>query len=226
MRMLLALAGIAVLFIWQGCAELPDEDKGNFSGTCSAITRYREYFYGQLKQTGLDYKLPPGFTEVCPDTIFHTTRKGTSIYWVMWNFNYDLASLKNEIQVSVKLNNMIGSFERFKGPTPDKEAFSIVNSNYLKDIDGFTDTLLYKPFRYPEKMVSGTWNATAAVLCETGMGQFYKEPLYAGKYSHCKMLVLHKDNRGDVFIYYWYNERCADVVDKVVEETKRMITFK
>lgn len=226
MRILFALINVTALFILGGCDENQNKDKDSSSGTSLPVTRYGEYFYPQLKRIGINYILPAGFTEVRPDTAFHTTRKGTAMYWVMWHFNYDLASLKNEIQISVRLNNMIGSFEHYKGSLPDKEEFSIVNSSFLKDMYGFTDTILYKPCWYPEMIVLKIWNATAAALCETDMEQFYNEPLYAGKFSRCKMLVIHKDNRGDVFIYYWYNEKSADVIDKVIEQTKGMIAFK
>lgn len=226
MRVLLTLMSFSVLLTMEGCYGPTAKKEKDAPDRCQFMARYERIFKDQLKQIGISYAPPADFKVVCSDTVFHTTRKGSAMYWVMWNFNYDLASLKHGIQISVKLRNMIGSFDHFKGPAPNKDEFSIVNSNYLKDIYGFTDTILNKPFRYPATMVLEIWNATAAVLCETDMVQFYKEPFYAGKYNRCKMLIVHQDNRGDAIIYYWYNKKSADVIDKVIEQTKAMITFK
>jgi hypothetical protein len=73
--------------------------------------------------------------------------------------------------------------------------------------------------------VSKTWNANEAIIVTTNTEQFYKKPLFRGRYSNCKILVIHKENIADIFLYYWYDESGSKKIDTIISQTKNMIGF-
>lgn len=62
------------------------------------------------------------------------------------------------------------------------------------------------------------WNADVGALYSMVMQNRYQE-----KYSKCKVLYLFKKNRGDVVMYYFYND--GIVIDDYINATKQMFEF-
>jgi len=63
-----------------------------------------------------------------------------------------------------------------------------------------------------------SWNADVAALYTMAMENKYQE-----KYAKCKILYLYKRNRGDIALYYFYNDGFP--VDSHINRTKSMFKF-
>jgi len=60
---------------------------------------------------------------------------------------------------------------------------------------------------------------------KSGTYSFTLEVPYEGKYNHCRIIFMHKDNCGDAEVYYFYNEEDKHEIKSSLKNTYKMIHF-
>lgn len=99
--------------------------------------------------------------------------------------------------------------------------YYVSETQYLLNINVDIDTLKTEITRYPERYRKRTSNADDAGVYQPGF------PLgYRGRFPHCKVVFLHKQNGGDVWIYYFYTDKAGSKIDKCIRSTASMLSFK
>ncbi|PZP46348.1 MAG: hypothetical protein DI598_12200 [Pseudopedobacter saltans] len=97
-----------------------------------------------------------------------------------------------------------------------------VNNEYKLPIKHKADSINHKINYYSYEKAEKLYNATIA-------GDYYMynfENPYEKRFFNCRIVFMHKDNVGDAEIYYFYNEKEKNRVDKLIEESYKMLYFK
>jgi len=116
---------------------------------------------------------------------------------------HQLESFSDSLVVYFTLDGIDTSLSRKKRLKILGLEFLDPNKNYLKTS---SDTLKNPINHYSRELALKTFNADAAGT--------YDIPLtgaYRGKYQKCKVLFVHKENRADLCLHFFYN---SDVSDK------------
>lgn len=50
--------------------------------------------------------------------------------------------------------------------------------------------------------------------------------LFLNKYDSCKAVIIHRDNIGDGFMYYFYNSNSKNQIDEEIKKTSVMLKFR
>ncbi len=189
-----------------------------FYNACNAQkNKYLNYYITEVKFT---YNKPTDFLEVYPDTTYFSGA------WIMpfAPFEYELQSSTDDISICMSMMNLkliSDSINRLFDPKADK------NTSYLRLIHFAADTINGKIIFLPKNYVKTFLHADDAIMYKVNMS--ITKPgteKYRNKYDSCKEVLIHKNDRADIMIYYWYNESSAAKIDECIEKTKAMLIFK
>ncbi|WP_146151347.1 hypothetical protein [Chitinophaga niastensis] len=166
-----------------------------------------------IKAVNLVYKKPAGFVEVYPELPYFA---GNRI--VPDAFDYELQSEKSDITICVSIMDLTSindaAIIKF-----DHEADK--NANFIRKIRLYADTLHDQNFFFPEKYVKQTFHASDAAIYKLNNTTSYRN-----KYPFCKVLSIHKKDKTDIEISYFYNENSKPYIKQCITQTQEMLTFK
>ena len=92
-----------------------------------------------------------------------------------------------------------------------------VNRNYIQ---GVADTLMYPIFQDPMQLSISKYNADRSGTYDVQLKLPYKR-----QYSNCKVMYIHKENRADILIYYFFNSESASKLSKHIKRISQRIRF-
>ena len=92
-----------------------------------------------------------------------------------------------------------------------------MNKNYLKT---HSDTLKHPIVRNPSTFTKNKYNADASGYFELPLQQ-----IYANKYQRCRVAFIHKENRADIILYFFYNPGNSAIVQKHMNRVLSNIKF-
>jgi len=95
-----------------------------------------------------------------------------------------------------------------------------MNKNWLVNLKVQADTVNGKiVYLDAEKVIA--INADKVVIYQLKMKQ-----VFLGKYTYCKVLLIHKENVSDAQIFYFYNNTSKSLVDSQIKATYGVLKFK
>lgn len=170
-------------------------------------------FPGYVKSMGMTYKAPSSFIETQVDNSY---RPGNDM--VISAFFYELSSQKSDILITISildLTHINDSISRIVSP---RNAYG-KNLDFLRGIqiesDVSRDQLIFISNKETEKF----YNADNAAIYKFRNNRSYKGNKF------CKVVLIHKKDRADIQLYYWYNDNSKDLVDAIMEQTRTMLRF-
>jgi hypothetical protein len=95
------------------------------------------------------------------------------------------------------------------------------NKNYLRYIELEADTTKEKVVFYSREYCRKKFNAdVGAKFCMTN------NRLFRGKYPYCEVVILHKENRSDIMLLYFYTDESREMLNKIIKQTAGMLRYK
>ena len=92
-----------------------------------------------------------------------------------------------------------------------------MNKNYLKT---HSDTLKYPIVRNSQTFTKRRYNADVSGYFELPLQQ-----IYVDKYQKCRVAFIHKENRADIILYFFYNPDNRAIVRKHMNRVLKNIKF-
>lgn len=167
-------------------------------------------FYSLLKGGKVDYKVPKGYKKIF---IAQNAHIGTIL---LSGSRHQLDNQKDSIFMYFSFDRIdtaeayISKMKRF-GFGWD------MNKNYLQTQ---SDTVKFPIKRNSTSFTKNKYNADVSGFYELPLKKLYKE-----RYSKCKVAFIHKENRADITLYFFYNPNKAATVSKHMAKVLRNIKF-
>ncbi|WP_200588231.1 hypothetical protein [Pedobacter segetis] len=170
------------------------------------VQAQKKTFDSYLTETNLAYSAPKGYIEFEVDKYpYVPVKRGySSILW------YLIQNQSEEILIGFTFIP-IRQYLSYKGIDP--------NVNLKNTALHEADTTKSKLYYYNSKELKSI-NAMQAVKYDLDMDTTLFE-----KYDKCKVVIMQRDNIGDGFIYYFYNDKSEGKIDKEIKNTSNMLKF-
>lgn len=201
---------VSLLFVYVSCyAQEPSAEK--------IIEESKAFFLNKSKAGGLNYKKPEGYTEIfnwyqsaalgksllsSPDLQLIDVDSTTLIYVAILTLDTNNATIKNARKWGLLQN---------------------LNTSYLSRVGNSSDTVQTPVRHFTKEDARKKFNADAAGISDVTI---WKRNEYKGRYDKCKALFLHKENKCDVFIYYFYMNKRQEPIEREIRKTSQFIIFK
>lgn len=136
-----------------------------------------------------------------------------------FNATYGLVNKSNDIVILMIFMDRNGvtpektAMLRRVGPDYDPER------NYLVWIRLQSDTS-YRIIHYPPSYIRKTSRADDAGEYVLNCRGVYKKI-----YTHCKVVFMHKEKRGDVSLYYFYTDAAKKKINRCIKKTAPMLRY-
>jgi len=169
-----------------------------------------EKFNARLTAFDISYTKPEGYVE--SDSILELingaipNRFGSSYY--------NLTSKKDSIVICFQFNGPIDTSNILSGfPGNDGGSFD-PNKNYI-------------PYKTRYEIFPAVYSARIYNADVSGMYDFvpFKNESAIGRYDKCKVIFIHKNNKVDVHLFYYYNKGNEKKVKRHIKATKGMLRF-
>lgn len=183
-----------------------------FFGTTSWAQNNRalNYFVDNI---GFEYHLPSKYIKSDSTEHYLPGRNSTGKYVMPISFFCQLESIDKNILIAVSFINYNGWDEKkIRQLNPNFN----VNNGYKGDIANQKDTSRVN--YYSASMAKQLYNADVA-----GYYDFFPENPYRNRYHSCQIVFLHKQDQGQIQLFYFYNGKKA--LEKALKNTKDMIRF-
>lgn len=195
----------------------PHAEKWN-SWDNKSDTSYRGEFLRVLKACRITYKIPKGYK---PQYYRETLYQGRTMTLGTAGVDHQLISKKEDIAIA---------FDIFEIDTASEPAHFLkalgggrsINTNYIKGVKYWAKRP-NEPRRYDKSYTIKNFNADDAGTYEVEMlpGCEYK-----CIFKKCRIVFIHKESRGDITLFYFYNEKKSDdKIDAYIRKTRKMIKF-
>jgi len=170
------------------------------------VQAQKKIFDAYLVETNLAYSPPKAYTdfEVVKYPYVPLRRGASSAMW------YLIQNQNEDILIGFTLIP-IRKYLSYKSIDP--------NVNLENTALSEADTKKSKLYYYNAKELKSV-NAMQAVRYDLDM-----DTVLFGKYDKCKVAILQRDNIGDGFIYYFYNDKSKGEIDKEIKNTSNMLKF-
>ncbi|PSL44704.1 hypothetical protein CLV51_10576 [Chitinophaga niastensis] len=172
-----------------------------------------KYMNNCIKAYDLVYNKPAGFVEVYPELPYFAGNRIVPNAYI-----YELQSEKSDITICISVMDLASindsAIIKFD-PMADR------NANFIRKIRLYADTLHDQNFFFPEKYVKHTFHASDAAIYKLNNTTSYRN-----KYPFCKVLSIHKKDKTDIEISYFYNESSKPYIKQCIKQTQEMLTFK
>lgn len=175
-----------------------------FDRFASYLNTTKLIYKPQRNYSGIDYT--GNFFPDYPDGTF-------GLSFIFYSLKYD----KNDIVIGLAPCPII---EEDKNSLTYRLFPSDTNKNWLVDLKVEADTSDNKIIYYNKKQLSAI-NADNAALYQLKMKQ-----VFLGKYTACKVLIIHKEHISDAQIFYFYNDNSKAIVNKQIKATYGILKFK
>jgi hypothetical protein len=177
-----------------------------------AARAQRDNFQFYLDTAGLVYTAPPGYTPIDYSGCF-SYDKGHMLSLMFHTIRND----ERDVAIGIIIKPLF---------RPDTTSLTYrlfhydVNHAWLTDIRNEGDSTVAPAF-YFDRAQASRLNADTVALYQLRM-----EKTFVGHYTHCKILVIHKENTGDAEICFFYNDHSGDMVNNEIKTTYGMLKFK
>jgi hypothetical protein len=174
------------------------------------FSQKNEKFNARLATFDISYNKPEGYIE--SDSILELingaipNRFGSSYY--------SLTSKKDSIVICFQFNGPIDTSSILSGfPGNDGRPFD-PNKNYI-------------PYKTRYEIFPAVYTTRVYNADVSGMYDFvpFKNESAIGGYNKCKVIFIHKNNRVDLHLFYYYNKGSEEKVKRHIKETKGMLRF-
>ena len=168
------------------------------------------------KYNGLIYNAPNNFIETIPDNSY---REGND--FILSSFQNELTDEKEDIIIDFtyfdlsKMTDSVMRIQRYKSIS------ATMNLSFLREIEIEADIKNGKLLFLSNKEAEEYYNAEIVAIYKLNNQNIYKK-----KYKLCKVVLLHKKDKADVYLYYWYDANSKDKIDNVIEQTRSMLRYK
>ena len=180
---------------------------------CPDLARgQRDNFHFYLDTAGLVYTPPPGYAPIDYSGCFSYDR-GHMLSLMFHTIKND----QRDVAIGIIIKPLF---------PPDTTSLTYrhfpydVNHAWLADVRNEGDSSV-APALYFDRTQASRINADTVALYQLRM-----EKTFYGHYTHCKILVIHKENTGDAEICYFYNDQSRDMVNNEIKSTYGMLKFK
>lgn len=165
-----------------------------------------------LNEVNLKYEQPTNYKYMDSTETLHlkTGKVYSSAFYSIKNTVSDVAIVFVIIPISAKL---IRDSITFKG-------LIVPNQSYINYAKNHADTTFSKLNKINLKKL-GEVNADAGFIFDGSMDSTYK-----GKYTAAKVVILHKQNIGDIELFYFYNEKSKKDIEAEIKRTWGMVKFR
>ncbi|MEO8853933.1 MAG: hypothetical protein ABI359_09145 [Ginsengibacter sp.] len=168
------------------------------------------------KYNGLVYNAPKDFIETIPDNNY---REGND--FILSSFQNELTDEKGDIIIDFtyfdlsRMTDSLMHIQRYKSKS------TTMNLSFLRGIEIESDIENEKLLFLSNNEADEYYNADNVVIYKLNNENAYKR-----KYKFCKVVLLHKKDKADVYMYFWYDARSKNKVDEVIDQTRNMLRFK
>ena len=94
------------------------------------------------------------------------------------------------------------------------------NLSYLNTMKSEQDTLLSKTRHVKKKHLRATKSDTGFIY------QLKLETPFLDSYRKCQVLLLHKENVGNCYSYFFYNEGQEKLIDDIIQQNMKILAFR
>lgn len=173
----------------------------------------KEIFNAESKRSGFEYNLPEGFKEL---DLIELQLPGNRI--LLNTFDREIENKEKNIVVCFTVTNFSSindSIVREISPSYVK------NDQYKSEVKSKIDSTHNKLTYFNKDYTQKTFNADVA-----GIYDFIPIYPYHNKYTLCKIVFIHKQDRADLEMFYFYNKESEAKINKFITDNKVMIKFK
>lgn len=165
-----------------------------------------------LLELNISYRQPRGFIE---------SDSTEAVNFANGHFHnaldYSLKTNKADIIVGISFQHLAPPSDFVKRLAPNYDP----NKNYLHYTELRADTTKEKVVFYSKEYCRKKFNAdVGAKFCMTSNRSF------RGKYPYCKVVILHKENRSDIMLLYFYTDESRKELDRIIKQTAGMLRYK
>ncbi|MBB6130584.1 hypothetical protein [Mucilaginibacter lappiensis] len=161
---------------------------------------------------GAVYKCPVGFREL--DT---TERFMPGNRILLDSFVQELEGKKDDIMICFAVANYkLFNEVRIRKYSPNYSK----NDEYKNRIKSKIDSSRYSFTPYKREFTHKVFNADTA-----GIYDFVPQDPYRNRYPLTKIVTIHKQDRADIEVFYFYNEKSKNRINKYIADTQGMIQF-
>jgi hypothetical protein len=163
-----------------------------------------------LEVMGGDFNMPQRYTQYGSQETFDPGIKNV----LLGTFWYLIQSKRDDVIIGMTLLELNFSESRISDLFPNYKK----NKTYLSGVKSQADTLKEKPLHFSKAYIAKTSNADdAGIFTMSPTNSFHDK-------KKCKVVFLHKDDRGDIMLYYFYeNEK---KLKRSLKKTEKMIRFR
>lgn len=179
-------------------------------GFSQFLVAQKKNFIDYLPETNLEYKMPNGYQTLDSPTQQYVPVDGaTSAIFYFIQKKSDILIGFVLIPIFKPISKTDSVF--FKPYDP--------NDSFGNTVKSQSDTLHRPLYRYNLNEL-GKINAEKAVKYNLKMNR-----VFMNRYNYCIAVAIHRDNIGDGFIYYFFNDKSKNTVHREIETTKYMLKF-
>jgi len=168
-----------------------------------------------LKEENLQYEMPNGFLE-CEGADRHESRECATgrhtnpLFYSIYAKNYDVIIGFNMLPHYIPSPLLKALVPNLVGP----------NETHLSYIKSEADTAKYNVVYYTKKYCKKKFNSEFGAEYQLRCNRLFRE-----KYPYCRVVVVHKKDRCNIFLSYYYTDKSEKQVKKCIRKTAGLIKY-
>jgi len=172
----------------------------------------KQIFHRMLKEENIEYRLPKGYKEIFKDI---NARMG-SIFLTASLCQLKVPGDSILLYIAVQhIDTTKVTYNKLRSWGLERD----VNKNYLElNIDTMKYPIIHFSKRYSRKK----FNADDSGMFDL---KYPVQLAYRGVYSKCKGIFIHKSDRCDIKLYYFYTDNSEENLKKHIEATYKILRF-
>jgi len=171
-------------------------------------------FPGYAESLKINFTPPKNFIVVDCDNYY---RPGNSM--LLNSFFYELQSTSDSIIINFTILDLSHVNDSLKQRISPSNTFS-KNLDFLQSTQTEADVKENKLEFYADAESKKVFNADNALSFKLRNSNPYKN-----RYPYCQVILLHKKDRADIWVYYWYNYSSKPKLESTIRQTKGILKF-
>ena len=194
-----------------------------------AFSQNMRDFSEYAKSLNIIFTPPVDFTETQCDQFYSP---GNDI--LINAFFYELSSIEKEVTIDVSILDLSQVSDSTNAIIDPRSSYS-KNLNYLRVMQIQADVKHDAIHFFSNEESNRLFNAENSAIYTFrnehsyheffNNGHIYKQGIYKNKFPYCKILTIHKENRADIELYFWYNDNSKKSVNEIIKSTRSMLKF-
>jgi|GEM_PF-5455109 len=173
----------------------------------------KQIFHKALKEEGIEYRLPNGYNETFKD--INARMGGIFLSASMCQLQTHEDSILLYIAIQ-HIDTTKATYNKLKSWGLERD----VNKNYL---NLNTDTVKHPIIHFSARYSRRKFNADDSGMFEL---EYPLKYAYRGIYTKCKGIFIHKNDRCDIKLYYFYTDKSAVNLKKNIRRSYNVLRFK